>query len=395
MDNQPLARTPRVMHRSIGRARWWPAIGGCAAVVLAITGCGQQTRQPPSAETSAGGAEQTSGVMRARYTMVTSQEGQKFRQEYEVLADGDRRVRINYFGEPEPDSEKRTDGNWIVWDDRYLLDYNPDGDPAYTRVKVDDVDGRPPVYVLAAGSEHFRRACPQARRLGTHVLLGRTAVRYACAASTQDGAMPEPHEMSLDQATGLLLSDAGATFSIVASTIELGMTVDADTFSTDVPADATDAGRLRIEDIRLPRVGGGQLALADYPPPLVIVAGDAAGIRTMVARLLPLTQGGVKPRVIGMLIAVPPPDWKGSLLNPTDAASFAEEASQAAGRFPVPVGVDIKGAAGYEITQQAGMEAGQSGPTAVGFVAADGTLAHVATDAATDDELRDNITALE
>jgi hypothetical protein len=150
-----------------------------------------------------------------------------------------------------------------------------------------------------------------------------------------------------------------------------------------------------VDDFRLPRVGGGEVALADFPPPLVIVAGGAAGIRTVVARLLPLTQGGARPRVIGLLTAIPPPDWTGSLLNPSDAASFADHASRAAGRFPVPVAVDIKGAAGYQITQAAGVEAGKATPVAVGFIASNGTLAHVVTDTATDEELRDQIVGLE
>lgn len=389
-----LLRLLRMTRLSTRHAWWWPAIGGWSAVVLAITGCSQQARQNPPVEAPIGSAEQMSGVIRGRYTMIMRQDGQEFRQEYEVIADGDRRVRINYFGKPESDWEKRTDGSWIVWDGRVLLDHNPAGDPAYTRVEGKDIDGRPPVYVLGKGSPHFPRACPDARRLGTHIVLARTAVRYACVASTEDGGIPETHEMSLDQATGLILHDAAGTYTIVASEVEPNATVDKGTFSTDMPAGAEDAAHPRIEDFRLPRVGGGELALADYPPPLLIVTGDAAGIRTTVARLLPLTKDGVKPRVIGLLIATPPRDWKGSLLNPSDAASFAEEASKAAGRFPVPVAVDIKGAVGYQIAERAGVEAGQTRPTTVGFVASNGTLAHTATQAATDDELRDRIKTL-
>jgi hypothetical protein len=53
----------------------------------------------------------------------------------------------------------------------------------------------------------------------------------------------------------------------------------------------------------------------------------------------------------------------------------------------VPVAVDIKGAAGYQITQAAGVEAAQTNPIAVGFIASDGALTHVVTDAATDEEV--------
>ena len=391
-DPRPPKSTTRESRRSARRA-CWPVIGGWAAAVLTITSCGQPVRQAPPAGTSTG-VKQTLDVIRGRYTMIMKQDRQEFHQEYEVIADGDRRTRINYFGKPETDWEKRTDGSWTVWDGQVLLDYNPNGEPAFTR--VDDPDaGKRPVYVLRQGSLHFRRACPDARRLGTQALRGRTAVRYACAASTDEGGMPEPHEMSLDEATGLLLKDEGASLSIAASEVDFDRTVGVDVFSTELPAGAHDGSGPRLEDFRLPRVGGGELALADYPPPLVIVVGDAAGIRGMVARLLPLTQGGVRPRVIGMLVAVPPPDWKGSLLNPADAASFAEEAWKAAGPFPVPVGVDIKGAAGYQISQATGIEAGQTKPTAIAFVASDGTMVHASTDAATDAKLRELIDTLQ
>ncbi|GAA4573828.1 hypothetical protein GCM10023176_39590 [Micromonospora coerulea] len=42
-------------------------------------------------------------------------------------------------------------GSWMVWDGQVLLDYNPNGEPAYTR--VDDPNaGQRPVYVLREGS---------------------------------------------------------------------------------------------------------------------------------------------------------------------------------------------------------------------------------------------------
>jgi hypothetical protein len=170
--------------------------------------------------------------------------------------------------------------------------------------------------------------------------------------------------------------------------------VDADAFSTALPAGAQDAAHPRMDDFRLPRVGGGEVALADYHPPLVIVAGTGPGIRTMVDRLLPLSDGGVRPQVIGMLVAIPPADWKGTLDNPRDAAAFAAQVSQAAGQFPVPVAVDVKGGAAYQITERAGVEAGQRHPTTVGFIRSDRTIGEVTTDAASDEELREQINKL-
>ena len=60
----------------------------------------------------------------------------------------------------------------------------------------------------------------------------------------------------------------------------------------------------------------------------------------------------------------------------------------------MPVAIDIKGATAYQITQAAGVEAGQTSPTAVGFLRSDRTLTGVTTDAAPDDDLRDRINAL-
>jgi hypothetical protein len=307
-----------------------------------------------------------------------------------VIADGPRRIRVSTVGPV----ENQQVGAWTVWDGRVLSNYDPASEPKYTRTENVDVDQRP-AFVLPEGSAEFTRTCPGARRLGSHTVLGRTAVRYACAASAGEDTAPKPREMSLDEATRLLLTQSGAGFTIQATEFQLDPAVDAATFSTDLPAaGAEDPGRPTIEAFRLPRIGGGQLALADYPKPLVIVTGSAAGIRKVLSRLLPLTHGGVDPPVIGMLIAIPADDWDGSLLDPEDAASFAREAAEKAGTFPVPVAVDIKGAAGYQITQAAGIEAGQTSPTAIGFISSDGTLAEATTDTATDDELRDRIATL-
>jgi hypothetical protein len=369
--------------------RWGSVMGGCLVAVLGITGCGKQAHRTPAIEDA--------DIVRARYSATSVWDGQELHQEYEVIADGDRRVRISYV---RGESLERTQGDWTVWDGRSLLDYEQAAEQPYHRYEDGEVE-TPPIFVYAERSQYLDSACPQARDLGTDTVLGRAAVRYACADSVILGIHDVPggvHEMSLDQATGLLLKDSGSAHTVVATEIEMDPAVDAATFSTERPAGpaarAEDSAHQKIDDFRLPRVGGGEVALADFPPPLIIVAGGAAGIRTMVARLLPLTRGGDRPRVIGLLTAVPSADWTGSLLNPSDAASFADRASQAAGRFPVPVAVDIKGAAGYQITQAAGVEAGQTSPIAVGFIASDGVLAHVVTDAATDEELRDRIDTL-
>jgi hypothetical protein len=317
------------------------------------------------------------------------EEGQANRVEFEVIADGTRRIRITQVG---PQQDQRA-GAWTVWDGRVLSTYDPASEPKYNRTENVEADQRP-AFILPEGSDEFARMCPGGRPLGTHTVLGRTAVRYACAASADEDTAPTPQEISLDQATRLLLRQSGAGVTVEATEFELHPAVDADTFSTDRPAGVDDLAGPKIDDLRLPQIGGGQLALADYPRPQVIVTGSAAGIRAVLNRLLPLTRGGVKPQVIGILIAIPGPDWKGSLLDPDDAASFATEAAKSAGTFPVPVAIDIKGAATDQITQAAGLEAGQASPTVIGFITSDGTLAEATTDTATDEDLRGQIATL-
>jgi outer membrane lipoprotein-sorting protein len=368
--------------RGFGRAWWWRV--ACPLVVATLAGAGCDGQAEPST------MEVSGDVVRVRYLAVVKvEDGQEEeRQEYEVIADRDRRARITYL---HGGCDAPAGGCWTVWDGQVLVVYDPAHEQPLTRIEGADV-GQPPIFVFPAGSEHFAAACVDARRLGTHTLLGRTAVRYACAASDKEGAATEAHEMSLDQATRLLLQDTGSTLTVVATEIDLSPDVDADAFATDLPGGVEeDPAQPAIEDVRLPRVGGGEIAVANYPRPLLIVVGDAAGIRNLAKRLLPLTGGGGQPQVMGILIAVPPPDWQGSLLDPTDAASFVAEVSKTAGAFPVPVAIDIKGAASYLITQAAGFEAGQTTPTVVGLVGSDGTLTNVATDAASDAELRDLI----
>jgi hypothetical protein len=113
----------------------------------------------------------------------------------------------------------------------------------------------------------------------------------------------------------------------------------------------------------------------------------------MVNRLAPLTHGGVQPRVTRH----PSPRSRGHparrcLTVPLPTRRLAGR--RAAGTFPVPVAIDIKGAPAYQITQAAGVDAGQTGPTSIGFISSDRTLAGATTDAVTDEELRQRISGL-
>lgn len=308
----------------------------------------------------------------------------------EVIADGDRRARMTIVASP----DETAVGTVSVWDGSAVLTYDKNSDPPHHRIDNPEQEefGEVPVFVYQLGSDRFAQACADARRVGTHTLIGRTAVRYDCAPSEGGGEGPrEAHVMSLDQATGLVLKDTGDDVSLVATKVDFNPAVAEDTFCTKVPVE--DATQPKLDHFRLPRVGGGELALETYlGQPLVIVAGGPEGIRQVVQRLLPLTAGGTKPQLLGLLIAIPPSgDWKGSRLDPEDAKAFADSVSKSAGTFKIPVAIDPKGAAGYQITSPAGIEAGQTSPTAVGFVRSDGTIAHVTTDKAIDDELRNQV----
>jgi hypothetical protein len=89
----------------------------------------------------------------------------------------------------------------------------------------------------------------------------------------------------------------------------------------------------------------------------------------------------VKPVVVGVLIAVPPSDWKGSLLNPADEKKYVDSVARTAGPFTVPVGIDVKGAAVGSIV--AGLpelippEGSTETESAVALVGSDGLVAHV------------------
>lgn len=356
---------------------------GALAVLAVGAGCGRG-EQPT---TSIGGSD----LVRAQYTMTFSTDGEEQRQEMEVIADRDRRARITITASP----EETEVGTVTVWDGTAVLTYDKYGDPPYNRIENPEVDefGGPPVFVYQPGSDRFAKACADARQVGTHTLIGRTAVRYACAPPEAGAEEPrEAHEISLDQATGLVLKDNLDGVNLVATKVDFNPAIAADTFSTKVPEGVENAAQPKLDHFRLPRVGGGELALDSYlGQPLVIVAGDPEGIRQTVQRLLSPNGGGTKPQLLGLLIAIPPEDWKGSLLDPDDAKSFTDSVSKSAGTFKIPVAIDPKGGAAYQITSPAGIEAGQTRPTAVAFIRSDGTIVHFTTDKATDDELRNQI----
>jgi hypothetical protein len=84
-------------------------------------------------------------------------------------------------------------------------------------------------WVLLPGSARLAEACPDAQRLGTRSILGRTAVGYHCGRSHAE--MVTARQMWVDRDTGLVLK-AGR---VVADQVDTRPQIDASTFSTTPP----------------------------------------------------------------------------------------------------------------------------------------------------------------
>ena len=386
-----------------------------AAVAVAMAGgCGGERAPRDAADanepasTSASGSPGTPpDLVRLVYESTESGEPESL----ELIVDGNRRYRVTSLTGPGA-------GHYLVWDGTALLIYNPDEDPKYMRDDQPDAEyvqeaDRKTFFFRSATAE-FDTLCPQARRLGTKKQYGRTLVRYACATRPADVEMGKeatgPREIALDEQTGLLLVDGAEA----PTEVTFGATIKADTFSTAVapggdeptavPPDTGEEGTVPPDEgeqvnptlgaFRLPAVGGGFVADTSYRgKPLVLVAGSPSSLKPALARVLPLTSGGVKPAVIGVLIAVPPSDWKGSLANPEDEKAYVESVAKTAGPFSVPVGVDVKGAAVGQIVEGLPWLIPPEGSTetaaAIALVRSDGTVAQAKLAAdATDAQLR-------
>ncbi|MEI8408569.1 MULTISPECIES: hypothetical protein [unclassified Kribbella] len=381
------------------------------AVVLAVAatgGCGGQQSGSGSAPPSATSTV-SPDLVRIRGVFTDGDGGS---EPFEVIADGNRRFRLTMLTGP---------GYYQVWDGKALLLYNPDEDPKYQRIENPGKDELPDsTFFYRPDTEEFEQLCPAAKRLGTKTLFGRTAVRYHCDKVESSESVPsmDAREIALDEKTGLVMVYGG---SEVITEVTFGPVIKADTFSTElppgagptvvppegestdvppdaesteVPPDGGDVGPYEIATFRLRAVGGGFVNGTSYRgQPFVIVAGSADGIRTAIGRLLPMTRAGTPP-VVGFLLVLPAEDWKGSLLNPEDVDQLADSISKSAGTFPVPVGLDFKGAATEMFT---GNITAPPDPTQVtiALVASDGTFAHVTpAHEATDENLRTWIAAL-
>ena len=252
----------------------------------------------------------------------------------------------------------------------------------------------PTSFVLQVGDAGFQRLCPDGERGGSARVAGRAGTVYSCPAHGTGDAAVEASTITLDDETGLLLRTEAPSSHLESLEVEVGVNVDDDTFSTQIPAgmrgpeDATeDLGKplpLNATD-GVPRVGGGELRMADirHGPSLVVI-GELSGVSAMLAKVLPESGQGKAPRVFVLLNPIPFDE--GEPDNSTDFPLATEEGtkklidqvSAQVRNVPVPVGIDIKGGAAGEDLRS--FEDLMAGTTALAAIDETGALAWRVTD---------------
>ena len=321
-----------------------------AAVGLAIVmagGCGPQQTTEESSDGQA---------VKVRYeSMHEGGDSGGTPQVLQVVAQGDR-FRASISDAATPDDAYQT----VVWDGQAMLLL--EGEDA-SREENPPADQRPTSYFMRAGDATFDRTCPGGVRQGSAQVAGRSGTVYACPAQGTGDTATESSQITLDDETGLLLRSEGASSHMEAIEVELGVGVDDATFSTEIPTgmsgpqDETDASGtplpLTATDT-VPRAGGGDLQLADirHGPSLVVI-GELAGVTAMLNELLPKTSTGTAPRVFVLLNPIPytedePENPDLSLATEEGTKKLIAKASSEVTKFPVPVGIDIKGGAAGE-----------------------------------------------
>jgi hypothetical protein len=367
--------------RRFGRPRQRAATTMMLGAVLLLGACGSQatseaqgsapaTPSSPSAATSP--AKRSSAIHVVYESVISGGDADGATMLVDQLVDG-ARFRTTVRDKSDPGRVLQV----MVWDGQTMLFEEPGAGPPW-REENPPADQRPFAPVLHPGDATFDRLCPKGHATGHVRVVGRAGTVYTCPAQVVEGEPLEKWRLTLDDATGLILRREGAGTNEIAIEVTVGVATSATTFSTDLPAGATTPGPLtNIEST--PRVGGGTLLTADIRKgPSLVVIGDLKGLKAMLEAILPETGNGTRPHVYGLLSSVPAPEWKGSLANPEDEKRFVNEVSAAAGAFPVPVGIDIKGAvAGEELRP---VDQAMAGTTVLAAINADGTLAWRMTD---------------
>jgi hypothetical protein len=142
----------------IGKRVWlsWRRVVLAAAaggLLLATPGCGAET-QPPGATSAASQSPSASaksasglGLVKVRYAISELVDGAESRVEWEVIADGDHRIRHTIVGGFNADGPAV--GSYTVWDGTTLLDYSPDAAMPYNRTTHPEADQMPPGPIVA------------------------------------------------------------------------------------------------------------------------------------------------------------------------------------------------------------------------------------------------------
>ena len=121
--------------------------------------------------------------------------------------------------------------NW-VYDGKRVLEFgnDPPGSTLYLNPEKSEFSELARALVLPPDSELLARACPEAERLGTRTVSGRTALGYACPAEEVD-TLAGAREIWVDEITGLILDTPRLTWSGRRTHLVLRTT-----FSTEPPA---------------------------------------------------------------------------------------------------------------------------------------------------------------
>lgn len=219
----------------------WTVPAASLCLLVGLTGCATSSSggsatgvSKPTASASKPSASAGQGVVRMKSTLI----GGESRFDLEQIVDFiHKRSRTTYLG----GSDGVVAGRRIVWDGTALLDYQPGSPATYTRTEKAKL--RPemiPSFDFRPESKSFQASCSKARRLGNGKMLGRSTIRYACAeTTTSQGLRMPPHEIWVDEQTGLQLKDIGQGFTDTVTEFTVNPPIDPETFSTEVPPGAS------------------------------------------------------------------------------------------------------------------------------------------------------------
>jgi len=179
------------------------AVAVCA-LILAACGDGRESSQQPAA----GRPTQTAGqAVTAHYDRWPS--GEMGSSSFTVVAGGVDQVRVLWSF---PDDDPPQSSTFVYDGDRILV-FSTLGDIVQEPYMLHEVAKKHPEeydlvssWVFPVGSDEFKKACPDARKLGTKKIAGRTGLGFRCGGKGKLGQTPiGPGPVWLDQASGLIL----------------------------------------------------------------------------------------------------------------------------------------------------------------------------------------------